>query len=94
MDDKNTSFLARARREYSRHTLLLATLFIVSLAVSLIVGGDGLLEYFKVLAGRPSPMLEGGAILFIVTAAVFLAMGMSFSGDAMAREDAGQQQAS
>jgi hypothetical protein len=88
MDEKNTSFfLAAVRREFSRQSLLLATLFLISLAVSMTIGADGLLEYFKVLAGRPNPMLEDGAASFIATGVAFLVMGMSISADAMARQD-------
>jgi hypothetical protein len=91
MRDRSKNLLATARREHSRHTLLLAALFMILLAVSVFLGADGLLEYFKLIAGRPVTALEAGAILFLVSAAAFLAVGMSISAEDMAREKAARR---
>lgn len=91
MRKKSKTLFAAARRHYGRQTLVLGAVFLMLLAVSIFVGADGLLEHFKVIAGRPGITLEVGAALFLVSAAAFLAMGMSVSADAMAREEAAQR---
>jgi hypothetical protein len=91
MRNQSKTFSATTHHQLSRQSLVLAGLFILALAVSILVSADGLLEYFKVIAGKPSPTLEMGAMLFMATSVPFLAKGMSVSGDAMARENAAHQ---
>jgi hypothetical protein len=91
MRDQSRNLFATIRRQFGPQTLILAGLFIIALTVSILVSADGLLEYFKVIAGQPTPTLEAGAMLFLATAIPFLAMGMSISAEAMARENAGRQ---
>lgn len=86
MRDQSRNLFATVHRQFSRQTLVLAGLFITALTVSILVSADGLLEYFKVIAGRPATTLEVGAMLFVATTVPFLAMGMSISGEAMERE--------
>lgn len=91
MRDRTRNLLAMARREFGRQTLLLGALFIVTLTVGIFVGTDGLLEHFKVIAGRPVTTLEAGAIIFLLSAVALLAMGMSVSAEVMAREKVANQ---
>jgi hypothetical protein len=91
MRSQSKALFATARRHFGGQTLALGAAFLILLAVSIVVGADGLLEHFKVLAGRPGITLEAGAALFLVSAAAFLAMGMSVSAEAMAREKAGER---
>jgi hypothetical protein len=72
-------FLTAARREFGQRSVLFGALFILTLIVGGFVDLDGVLEYFKVIAGSPFPTLETGAIISMASAAPFLAMGMSIS---------------
>jgi hypothetical protein len=88
MREQSRNLFAGAREQLSHSTLLLAALFLISLAAGIFASLDGYLEYFKVIAGRPTMKLETASALFLLTGAAFLAMGMSVSAEAMAREKA------
>ncbi|MGH6725048.1 MAG: hypothetical protein ACREB8_00710 [Pseudolabrys sp.] len=69
------------RYEFSRRTLGLGALFIVTAVVALFVDVDALMHYFRII-GRTSPItLETGAIISLASAIPFLATGMSISAD-------------
>ena len=69
------------RREFSRRTLALGALFIVTAGVAIFVDLDAVMHYFLII-GRMSPItLETGAIISLASAIPFLAMGMSISED-------------
>ena len=69
------------RREFSRRTLALGALFIVTAAVAVFVDLDAVMHYFRII-GRMSPItLETGAIISLASAIPFLAMGMSIAKD-------------
>jgi hypothetical protein len=69
------------RREFSRKTVLLGAIFIVTLVAGAFVGLDGVLEYYKLISGSARTTLETGAIISMASAVPFLAMGMSISAD-------------
>jgi hypothetical protein len=69
------------RREFSRRTLALGALFIVTAGLAVFVDLDAVMHYFHIV-GRMSPItLETGAIISLASAIPFLAMGMSIAKD-------------
>ena len=81
MDYESRQVPATKRREFSRRSLGLAALFIITAVIAVFVDLDGVLHYFKLLSGSPRMTLEMGAIFSIATAVPFLATGMSISAD-------------
>jgi hypothetical protein len=73
--------LTRTLREFSRRTVLLGGLFIITLVVAIFVDLDGLLEYFKLVTGSAFTTVETGAVITLASAVPFLGMGMSISAD-------------
>jgi hypothetical protein len=65
--------------------MLLGAVFIVTFVVGIFFGSDGLLEYFKVIAGAPTATLEAGAVLILASAIPFLGMGMAIDAADEAR---------
>jgi hypothetical protein len=81
--------LTARRREFSRKTVLLGAIFIVTLVAAAFVDLDGVLEYYKLISGSAPMTLETGAIISMASAVPFLAMGMSISAD-MHRKESGR----
>ena len=81
MDHRQSEVQTTKRHEYSLLSVLLSTLFVITLAVAVFVDSDGVLEYFQLVSGSPLSTLEMGAIISAVSAVPFLMMGMSISAD-------------
>jgi len=81
MHDQLRIVLTGKHREFSRQTVLLGALFILTLVIATFVDLDGVLEYYRLIRGSASTTLETGAIISIASAVPFLAMGMSISAD-------------
>lgn len=81
MDYQQREVLTTKRREFSRQSVLLGTLFIIALVVAVFADLDGVLQYVTLVTGSPLTTLEMGAIITSASAVLFLAMGMSISAD-------------
>ena len=81
MDHRNNNALTEKWREFSRRSLALAAIFVITAIAAVFVDLDGVLEYYKWLSGSAAPTLEMGAMISIASAVPFLAMGMSISAD-------------
>lgn len=69
--------LAKLHQQFGYQSTLLGAAFCIIFMLGIFFGSDGLLEYFKVIAGRSTMTLETGAILMLASAIPFLAMGMA-----------------
>ena len=85
MDYQQREVFTTKRREFSRQSVLLGALFIITFLVAVFVDLDGVLQFFTRTSGSPRTTLEMGAIISAVSAIPFLAMGMSISVDTMDR---------
>ena len=81
MDYQQREVPTTKHREFSRQTVLLGALFIITFVVAVFIDLDGVFEYFNLVTGSPFTTLETGAIITSASAVPFLAMGMSISAD-------------
>lgn len=86
MDDRLKQVCTTKNREFSRQSIRLGILFVVTLVIAVSVDLDALLRYFRLINGSPTTALEAGAIISLATAVPFLAMGMSISDDVRRNE--------
>jgi hypothetical protein len=85
MDNRHDIF-APKHHGFSRKSLLIGAVFVITLAAALCVDVDALLEYFDLIGGSPATALEYGAIITAAAGAPLLAMGMSIADDEMKRK--------
>lgn len=69
--------LAKVHEQFGYQSTILGAAFVVIFMLGIFFGSDGLLEYFRVISGRPTITLETGAILMLASAIPFLGMGMA-----------------
>lgn len=81
MDYQQREVLTTKLRQFSRQSVLLASLLTIALVVAVFVYLDGVLQYSYLVTGSPLTTLEMGAIISSASAVPFLAMGMFISAD-------------
>ena len=81
MDYRQKEVFAAKRLEFSRKTLLFGAAFIATFVVAAFVDLDAALRYFHVISGSSGTPMEMGAVISMVSAVPFLAMGMSIAAD-------------
>jgi hypothetical protein len=86
MDNRDRVFSPK-RHGFSRKSLLVGAVFILTLTAAVFIDVDALLEYFRVISGSPGSALELGAIVTAASAAPLLAMGMCIADDELHRND-------
>lgn len=83
--DNREHFLSPRRHGYSRQSLLLGAVFVVTLAAAVLIDADALLEYFRIIGGSANSTLELGGIVTAAAILPLVAMGMSIADDEMRR---------
>jgi len=66
---------------WSVRSIVIGAACLIALAAAVIMDAGGILQYVRAGNGSSDMMLEYGAIITLVAAAVFLAMGLSISDD-------------
>jgi hypothetical protein len=85
--DKRQDIFSPGHHGFSRKSLLLGAVFIVTLAAAIFIDADALMEYFKVVGGPANSTLELGGIITAAAIIPLLAMGMCIADDEMHRQD-------
>jgi hypothetical protein len=90
MDYRLKEVRTTKHREFSRQSLGLGIVLIITLVAAASVDLDALLRYFRLISGSPTAVLEAGAIISLASAVPFLAMGMSIADDVRQNEHDGE----
>ena len=66
---------------WSIRTILIGAVFVIMLAGAAVIDVDAVIQYFTAASGSPPMILEYGSVITGLTAAPFLAMGLSIGED-------------
>ncbi len=81
MEQTQAGATASRPLQLSIRTILIGAIFVIMLAGSTVIDADAVIQYFSAAGGTPPAILEYGSIITGLTAAPFLAMGLSIGED-------------